>query len=175
MHSESEKNYFQNRNKIIGTNGVQYIGIPALTSGHMTGMIKTTEIALKTNANWRNKYINTIMLSYSKYPYFDEVFPILEKALKIDSKYVCDINIAIIKAFADKLGFHPQYVRSSELNVSGLKSELMLNICKKVQAYHQMKSKEFVPYMSSLDLFMNCGFEEGCKIIMEGNEEVSIN
>lgn len=208
-HVQFEKNYFQNRNKIIGTNGVQYIGIPALTSGHMTGMIKTTEIALKTNANWRNKYINTIMLSYSKYPYFDEVFPILEKALKIDSKYVCDINIAIIKAFADKLGFHPQYVRSSELNVSGLKSELILNICKKVQAttyiagpsgrdyldmnsfktngikvvfndykhptYHQMKSKEFVPYMSSLDLFMNCGFEEGRKIIMEGNEEVSIN
>ena len=77
--------YNTNRNKIIGTNGVQYIGIPALTSGHMTGMIKTTEIALKTNANWKNKYINTIMLSYSK--------------------NVCDINIAIIKAFADKLGF----------------------------------------------------------------------
>lgn len=204
-HVQFEKNYFQNRNQIIGTNGVQYIGIPTVASGRMAGSIQTTEIALEAKPNWKNKYINTIKLSYSKYPFFDEVFPILEQTLSIDTKYICDINIAIIKAFADKLGFYPQYVRSSELDIRGSKSELILNICKKVGAttyiagpsgrdyldldsfkvnnikvvfndythpvYQQMKSKDFVPYMSSLDLFMNCGFREGRKIIIEGNEE----
>ncbi len=102
------------------------------------------------------------------------------------------------------MGFTPKYIRSSELNVYGLKSQLILDICKSVNAttyiagpsgrdyldmqsfkdanidvvfndyhhpqYPQKKTQEFVPYMSALDLFMNCGFEEGKRIILEGNE-----
>ena len=39
--------------------------------------------------------------------------------------------------------------------------------------YPQKKQDEFIPYLSALDLFMNCGFEEGRRIILEGNEGVS--
>ncbi len=202
-----EKNYFQNRNRIIGTNGVQYIGIPVHSVGHMDGTIASTEIATKTNKNWKIKYLNTIRQSYGKYPYFFDVYPILENAINFDTDYFADINIAIIQGFANALGFHPQYVRSSELGVEGLKSNLILEICKSVNAdtyiagpsgrdylhmedfsvagikvvfndykhpsYPQKKSQEFVPYMSALDLFMNCGFEEARRIILEGNEGVN--
>lgn len=199
-----EKNYFQHRNKIIGSNGAQYIGIPTLTSGHMGGTIATTPIAARSNPKWKTKYINTIKMSYSKHPYFGEAFPILEKALDTDTDMICDINIAIIQGFAEALDFHPKYIRSSELNVSGLKSNLILDICKCVNAttyiagpsgrdyldmqsfedahievvfndfkhpsYPQKKTEKFIPYMSALDLFMNCGFNESRRIILEGNE-----
>ena len=39
--------------------------------------------------------------------------------------------------------------------------------------YPQRKVEGFVPYLSALDLFMNCGFEEAAKIILEGNEGTS--
>lgn len=199
-----EKNYFQNRNRIIGSNGPQYIGIPTLTTGHMDGTIATTKIATHSNPKWRNKYLNTITMSYSKHPYFNDVYPIVESAINMDTEYFSDINVNIIKNFADKLGFNPKYISSTELSVNGLKSDLILEICKKVNAttyiagpsgrdylnmesfsnaginvvfndfhhptYPQKKTKEFVPYMSALDLFMNCGFEESRKIIMKGNE-----
>lgn len=199
-----EKNYFQNRNRIIGSNGVQYIGIPVSMTGHMEGTIATTQIAARTNPKWKAKYLNTIRQSYSRHPYFNEVFPVLENALNLDTDLIADINIAIFTGFAEKMGFCPKYIRSSQLEVSGLKSNLILDICKAVQAdtyiagpsgrdyldmqsfadagirvvfndyhhpqYPQKKREEFAPYMSALDLFMNCGFQEGKRIILEGNE-----
>lgn len=199
-----EKNYFQNRNRIIGSNGVQYIGIPASTTGHMEGTIATTKIAAATNPKWKTKYLNTIRQSYSKHPFFAEVFPLLEKALSIQTDNLCDINIAIFQSFAEAMGFFPNYVRSSTLKASGLKSDLILNICKELNAdvyiagpsgrdyldmqsfadsgikvvfndyhhptYPQKKCETFVPYMSALDLFMNVGFEEGKRILLENNE-----
>lgn len=130
-----EKNYFQNRNKILGTNGVQWINIPVSTKGHMGKTIAQTEISLAGgNENWKNKYLQTITQSYKKYPYFSEVFPILEEAIMLDTKYFCEINIKIIKGFCDALKIFVKYIRSSELNVDGLKSTLILDICREVDA-----------------------------------------
>lgn len=200
-----EKNYFQNRNRIMGSNGVQWLAIPVQMKGHMSSTIATTQIA--GNERWKTKYLNTIQMSYSKYPFFKEVFPVMEEAISIDTNLIADINIAIFKAFADKMDIHPEFIRSSELNIAGLKSALILDICKATDAaiyiagpsgrdyldmdsfkaagievkfndythpkYPQRKTEEFVPYLSSLDLFMNCGFKDGKEIIMKDNEQLA--
>ena len=130
-----EKNYFQNRNKILGSNGVQWIGIPVVNTKHMDGSIATTLISSDPkNARWKEKYLLTVKQSYGKYPFFEEVYPLLEKAINIDTPYFCEINIEIIKLFCDALDIHPEYVRSSELCVEGLKSDLILEICKATKA-----------------------------------------
>ena len=202
-----EKNYFQNRNRILGTNGVQWLSIPVSNKGHMHGSIATTQIASDPkNAKWREKYLQTVKMSYGKYPFFNEVFPMLEKAINTETDLFCEINMAIIRAFCDALEIHPEYVRSSELNVDGLKSSLILDICKEINTdvyiagpsgrdyldmksfddngirvvfndyhhpvYPQRRTEEFVSHLSALDLFMNVGFEEAKKVIMQGNENV---
>lgn len=130
-----EKNYFQNRNRIMGTNGVQWINVPTCTKGHLDSDLANTEISyLGKNAKWRDTYLKTIQMSYGKYPFFQEVFSILEDAIRMETDLLCDINISIIKGFANKLDIHPKYVRSSDLNVDGSKSELILDICKSVGA-----------------------------------------
>jgi len=152
--------------------------------------------------------LSTIRQCYGRYAYFDEVFPILENALNMPTDLLCEINMAIFQSFAEKMGFCPKYIRSSQMKASGLKSDLILEICRELNAdtyiagpsgrdylnigsftdagiqvvfndyhhpiYPQKRTVEFAPYMSSLDLFMNVGFEEGKKIIMEGNEGVSL-
>lgn len=130
-----EKNYFQSRNRIMGTNGVQWINIPVSTKGHMDGTIATTKITLAGgNANWKEKYLRTIVQSYKKYPFFSEVYPVLENAINTETDLFCDINIAIIQNFCEQLDIHPEYIRSSELDIQGLKSSLILDICKKTNA-----------------------------------------
>lgn len=130
-----EKNYFQNRNRIMGTNGVQWISIPVSNKGHMDGSIAATEIASDPkNGKWKEKYLQTIRMSYGKYPFFPEVYPLLEEALNTDTRYFCEINIAIIRNFCAALDIHPEYVRSADLKVEGLKSDLILDICKKTDA-----------------------------------------
>lgn len=200
-----EKNYFQNRNRIIGTNGVQWIGVPVKTVGHMDNILRDTEIA--GDNRWKNKYLKTIQMSYGKHPFFDSVFATLEDAVALDTNKLTDINVSIFKNFADKMDIRPEFVRASELDVQGKKSDLVLEICKAVNAttyisgpsgrdymkletyeqanievkfndyhhpvYEQKRTTEFVPYMSTLDLLMNVGFEQGKNIIMQGNEGLS--
>ena len=130
-----EKNYFQNRNRILGTNGVQWMSIPVSNKGHMDSTIAQTKISDDPkNLKWRSKYLQTVQMSYGKYPFFKEVFPLLEKAINTDSDLLYDINMAIITSFCDALDIHPEYVRSSSLGVEGLKSDLILDICKKAGA-----------------------------------------
>ena len=203
-----EKNYFQNRNRILGTNGVQWISIPVSNKGHMDGSIATTRIADDPkNSKWREKYLQTIRQSYGKYPYFNNVYPLLERCILLDTDLFWEINIAIIRTFNEQLDIHPEYLRSSELDADGLKSDLILDICKKAGAgvyiagpsgrdyldmdtfrdagikvvfndyhhpvYPQRRTKEFISHLSALDLFMNVGFAEAKKIIMQDNEGVA--
>ena len=130
-----EKNYFQNRNRILGTNGIQWLTIPISNKGHMNGSIATTLIASDPkNVKWKEKNLQTIRMSYGKYPYFGEVYSVLEKTLNTDTFLLSDINISIIKAFCNELGINPEYLRSSEMNVNGFKSDLILDICKETGA-----------------------------------------
>ena len=203
-----EKNYYQSRNRIIVTNGIQWINIPVTVKWHMKGTIATTEISKAGgNVKWRKKYLRTIEQSYKKYPFYSEVYPIIEEAISMDTNYFCEINIALIKNFCKKLSIYPEYIRSSDLDVDGLKSTLILDICKAIQAdtylagpsgrdyldiesfekekisvkfndythpiYPQKGTREFVDHLSAVDLFMNCGFADSKKIIMEGNEGIN--
>ena len=39
--------------------------------------------------------------------------------------------------------------------------------------YQQKRTDEFISHLSGLDLFMNVGFKEAKRIIMEGNETLA--
>lgn len=183
------KNYFQNRNKIVGTNGEQWLMVPVETKGHIESRICDMKIANTANPKWREKYLRTMEFAYKKYPFFGEHFPYFEELLSREQTSLCDFNLSIIYYFADKLDIHPQFVRSSELPVDGSKTDLILDICKYMKAdtyvagpsgrdylnlkdfeavgikvvfndfehpvYPQQKCKDFVPYLSTLDLLMN--------------------
>ena len=145
-----EKNYFQNRNRILGTNGVQWIGIPVSTSGHMEDSIANTTIST-VDGKWRTKYLRTVSMSYGKHPFFDEVYPLLEECINIETRYFCDINLAFIKKLFEKIDIDCEIVRSSDLGVSGLKSDLILDICKKVKAHTYIAGPSGRDYLQTED------------------------
>lgn len=204
-----EKNNFQNRNRILGSKGAQWIGVPVLDQSRLASTIMDTNIATEKKPKWRKKYMQTIEMFYHKHPFFSDVYPIVETAISLNTEKVCDINLSMIYGFAEKLNIRPSFIKTSEMAVSGSKTELLLSICKKLNAaeyiagsggraymdlslfsdagiavsfndyhhpvYPQMRSTEFIPYLSSMDLFMNVGFSEAKTIIMAGNETTSKN
>lgn len=128
------KNYFQNRNQILGTNGKQWLSVPVEQTGHSGERICDIRIANDSNPKWKEKYIRTIKLSYCKHPFFNDIYPFFEGLLNKEYSFLVDFNLEIIFYFCDVLNIHPKFVRSSALKSNGLKSDLILSICRELNA-----------------------------------------
>ena len=64
------------------------------------------------------------------------------------------------QAFSEKLGFNPKFIKSSELDISGLKSDLILDICKVVGATTYIAGPSGRDYLD-----MKSFEEEGIKVV----------
>ena len=125
-----EKDYFQNRNKVIDKNGkVDWISVPVqINDGKWKNPI--VEIEININHPWQKKYLGRIMGCYSGFPFFKEYFPIIEKIINGSPSTICQLNINIINFFREILSIDTPISFASELLSDTAQSQLLLNICK---------------------------------------------
>lgn len=129
-----DKNGWRNRNRIKTTNGAVWLTIPVLIKGN--NFPKINEVIIK-DKKWRIKHLKTLMYSYSKAEYFNEIFPLIEKGLNLDTDRLVDIDMFFIKEIAKYLGINTEIVLSSDLKIEGTeKEERLINICKHFNATH---------------------------------------
>lgn len=152
------KGYYQNRNRIMGTNGSQWINVPVQSKGCLNTTLQDILIDDKTNRNWRKKYLNTIYCSYRKCPYFDKYYRYLEELMDKSYTNLCNLNIDIIMYFADVLDIHPNFIRASDLSAEGHKSDLILSLCKTVGADVYISGTSGRDYMK-LDDYRDAGIK----------------
>lgn len=128
-----EKNYFQNRNRIRTQSGWIWLTVPVLTKGKSNQLINDVNIV--NTGNWQDKHWKSIFYAYNKAPYFDNHRPFLEEIYnKKKWDYLVDLNETIILYLIQKLGIQVNILRSSTLGVEGKSTDLLLNICMKLNA-----------------------------------------
>lgn len=149
------KNYFQNRNKIMGTNGPQWLTVPVLGRGHMECTIKDMNIVNDNNSKWEKKYFDSIYFSYKKYPYFNEYISFFENLLHKEHNNICELNIEIIMFIANVLNICPTFIKASTLNVIGTNSDLILNLCSAVGAETYISGPSGRDYLKVNDFTQN--------------------
>ena len=123
------KGDFQNRNRVKGANGVQWLTVPIVQK--FPQQINEVEIA---GDDWRDKHWRTVLSCYGRAPYFKTIGPGLEELYRAPSHKLSDFNLSAIGLLARLLGIETKMVRSSQLNATGEKSDLILNICREVGA-----------------------------------------
>ncbi len=125
-----EKDYFQNRNKVVDKNGkVDWISVPVqINDGKWKNPI--VEIEIDLNRPWQKKYLGRIMGCYEGFPFFKEYFPIIEKIINGTPSTICQLNINIINFFREILSIDTPISFASELSSDVTQSQLLLNICK---------------------------------------------
>lgn len=153
-----EKNYYQNRNRILGNNGAQWLNVPTETKGHMDKTIREIKIANTTQPNWKKKYLLTLELNYCKHPFFNDIFPPIKNILEIHDEYLCDLNVSLILYFAQLLNADCQFLYASQMNLNGKKSNLIYQICKQLGAGTYISGSSGRDYMN-LDVFCNDGIQ----------------
>lgn len=146
------KNYFQNRNKIMGVNGPMWLTVPVSIAGHTDSILATTSIS--GQGNWRKKYWKSIQSSYSKHPFYPCYAEAIETIIFNDWQYLVDLNIALINFFAGVLGIEKKIIRASTLDVKGKRSELLLDICRATKATTYLAGPSGADYLDE-ELFRN--------------------
>lgn len=121
-----------NRNRIKTDNGLVWVTIPVLTSGHREKVIADMEINNQTR--WREKMWKTIQFAYKKARYFNIYAGFFDDLFKRDWQYLIDFNEYTFKWFIKTLGIKTELDDAVNYKFEGAKSDLVLDMCKKLNA-----------------------------------------
>ena len=143
------KNYFQNRNQFLTKNGSIFLTIPVPKEAN-SKIIKDVKIV--NNTNWQKKHLNSIKQNYSKAPFFKNYQEFFEKLYNQKFEFLVDFNMYIINYLREILDINTPLIKSSELDVKGNSTELLLNICKKQKVDIYISGRDGRNYLE-IDMF----------------------
>lgn len=142
------KKQYHNRNSIQLQNGNEaLLTIPVKNSGNYKQ--KINEALIDNSQNWRKKHIKTLLLNYKKADFFDPYFPFFESLLIKEWEYLSTFNIEFIKLCAKLLNIDTPIILASKNDISGVATNLILDICQKTNAdayLHGKHSRDYVDF-----------------------------
>jgi hypothetical protein len=130
--AQYQKKDFNNRNKIKTADGSLLLTVPVNSKGRFNDQIRNTKIA---NDLWKMQHYKAIYLNYKKTPFFDSYIGELEHIyMGKEYEYLADLNSTMLIYFLEKLDINVKIIKASDYSFSGRKSELVLDMCKKLDA-----------------------------------------
>lgn len=155
-HVQFDKRSWQQRNRIKTANGPVWLTVPVATKGKSEQSIK--EAGIKTDdPDFPAKIIKTIEQNYSKTPFYGDYAPALFDVLSDGREKLLDLNIALIEYFRNHLSVDTPLKSSSDMDVTGQKSSLLVDICKQIDATSYISPPGSREYLESSDDFEKAG------------------
>ncbi len=137
---------WRNRNKIKTFTGLKWISIPIQVKGKTDQKICAAEVV---DDKWRTKHWQAIYNNYHKTTYFDAYSKLFERLyLEGNQVYLSQINHAFILLICKIMGIQTIIRNSDEFNVSGEKSDRLINICKACDASHYISGPAAKSYLN---------------------------
>ena len=131
------KEHWHNRNKIRQKEGWLWLNTPVLNS--KSKLLMWPEVKIDNSKPWKRKQLNSIKMCYSKTPYFSKIYSELEEIYSNKHNFLIEFNEQIIKYAFKKFNIKIPVYRNTQLiknghNLSGTKTDLILNMCKAAKA-----------------------------------------
>lgn len=149
------KNYFQNRNRIVGDSG-DPIWLTVPTRNVSFDELICEKLIDKASNLWPRKYLNLIKNCYAGTEFYKDYSEDLFQIINSNFDKLADVNLAIIMYFRKHLGIAGEVISASTLPYSGNKSDLNLEICKAVGANEYLSGPSGRDYLN-LDSFSQAG------------------
>lgn len=142
------KNYFQNRNKILDINYKdKWITIP-IEKQNILEKINKKKVFYSEDCKSIDKIFNILDSSYKNAKFYslyrDNLYGIYKKRFE----YLSELNEAIIEYILKILNIKTKLIKSSDLNYSGSKSDLILSICKLLNANEYLSGISGIEYLN---------------------------
>jgi hypothetical protein len=121
------KRGYQNRARVKAAGGPQWLTVPVISKGRYDQA--TRDVEIDETARWRSVHLRTLQSILAKAPHRDEVFDVVEPVYaRTDVHRLVDLNVALIRAVADRLGIPTRLVLASELELEGSSTRLMASL-----------------------------------------------
>lgn len=148
------------RNKIRTPEGWEWLTVPVQTSGKFTQTIHETRI--DNGRPWARKHWKSMQWNYKKAPFFKQVEDGFSDIYASPWESLCDLNLALIQRMMKLLKLEKPCVRQSEIGAEGKASDLVLDLCKKMDADTYLSGIHGKDYLD-MELFK----KNGIKIVFQ--------
>jgi len=128
-----EKNSFTNRNKARTAQGWCWLTVPVKTAGRF-GELNIREIEIDNERPWTKKHWATLSNNYSKAPYFRTHAAFFENVYRQSWTRLHDLAWVMTKYLLEAFDISTPIRFSSEMQAGGHKDELVLNLCREMNA-----------------------------------------
>jgi hypothetical protein len=125
-----QKNGIHNRNQLKNSQGKFWLTVPvSVKLGENINEINSID------SGWRKKHIKSIENNYSRSKNFNFFSDHIKDIILNHDPSLKNLNVSLIKIICQKyFGLNTKFVTQSELGVGGNGSDLILNICKALDA-----------------------------------------
>jgi hypothetical protein len=130
-HVQFERRNFQNRTTILLEGQPKLLTVPVVqVSQKETIVEKRVDNSEDGGRDWGPTHFKTLRYAYRKAPFFAEYAPKIEQILHARWEKLIDLDLAMLGFLREAFEIKTPIRRSSEMQVAGAKSELLLNLCK---------------------------------------------
>ncbi len=123
--AQFQKSSWHNRNRVIVSGQPHWLTVPVR---HQKLSQKINETSIDYTRPWKKKQIRLLQQAYTRYPYAGDLFELLDVLEANESAFLSDLNIATICWLSSKLELETKVLRSSELGISGERTDRLVDI-----------------------------------------------
>ena len=127
-----KKNHFENRNKVRIKNepGWIWITVPVLIKDRFGQKIREVEINSEKELRWREIILNTIKQSYQRSRFFNDIYPLVERGISLNTNRLAEINILFLSSIFESLGIKKKIMLQSAMNSTSSGTQLLVDLIK---------------------------------------------
>lgn len=148
------KRSWQQRNQIKTPQGAQWLTVPVASKGKREQLI--CEAELDSASNFASTHRKSIESNYAKAASFRDLAPALLTRIE-GPTLLADLNIGIIEHCRTLLGIETPLLRSSQMQGSGAKADLLASLCKEVGATEYISVPGSKDYLDESSAFEEIG------------------
>jgi hypothetical protein len=144
------------RNRFKNAQGPLWMTIPVWKRG--LGLQNINQVRICYEGRWQRKHLESLKSAYGNAPYFENHLSFIEEMFSSLFEKLVDLNLAIIGHLMNCIQIKTRLVLLSELGVKGRGTQLLIEICKALNASSFLAQSQTKKYLDA-DLFQKDGTE----------------
>lgn len=122
---------WRNRNKIKTPKGVEWVTVPVVHGGR--GML-VSEAKVDYSKDWIKRLLGTWSVNYGRTKFFSPTIALLAELESVRWEKLSSLNVGLTKRICECLGIATPLMHSSELSLTGAKTDRLIDLVKKLSA-----------------------------------------